>query len=210
MLCIAQSFQKTGSLASDPMTPSERVESAITTKLLKRVIQQKNRLISQFLVFFFALAASFKHTPLLRAYLSMNDEHSKVPLKILKDDDKSKKDSRKPEFSFYYVALVSTTIFIVSLFIVSFSILLWYNLFVVFIAPVFIITIAVVLSAQSFFDKLSVWNSICKRMGIQDEVLYRVVGIHTLPWVRNKPFNCFLPKSRSYSLNNLEDSTDLT
>jgi len=41
-------------------------------------------------------------------------------------------------------------------------------------------------------DKLRLWNLICKKIGVQDDVLHQIAGTRSLPWARHRPFDLFL------------------
>ena len=46
-------------------------------------------------------------------------------------------------------------------------------------------------------ESIAVWNQICKRLNIDDRVLFEVANIQWLPWTRNKSFDYFLKSDRN-------------
>jgi hypothetical protein len=44
-------------------------------------------------------------------------------------------------------------------------------------------------------QKISLWNKICKDIGIEDQVLHEIAGTKWLPWAKNQPFDYFLDNS---------------
>lgn len=44
--------------------------------------------------------------------------------------------------------------------------------------------------------RLSLWNHICKVLGIKDRILHKVIGTSLIPYVRKQPFDYYLPRPR--------------
>ncbi|MEP0754839.1 hypothetical protein NDA03_21730 [Trichocoleus sp. Lan] len=49
---------------------------------------------------------------------------------------------------------------------------------------------------KAIVPKFRLWNSICQKLGINDEVLHQIAGTWLFPWARNQPFNYFLIQSK--------------
>lgn len=44
--------------------------------------------------------------------------------------------------------------------------------------------------------RLSLWNHICKVLGIKDRILHKVIGTSLIPYVRKQPFDYYLPRCK--------------
>jgi hypothetical protein len=43
---------------------------------------------------------------------------------------------------------------------------------------------------------IKLWNLLCRKTGMSDEAMHRVVGTWYVPWVKNRPFDFFLEEEK--------------
>lgn len=80
--------------------------------------------------------------------------------------------------------------------ILRFIFLTWYQaVFILMLIPALLALSEHINETISFTKRISLWNKICKDIGIEDKILHEIVGTKWLPWLKNQPFDYFLNNS---------------
>jgi hypothetical protein len=199
LLCINQDFRPTES-ALDSAKSSDQIEADLALNLLRRIAQKENMQYYRALTFFGALPLSLGRTSsidklsIFTLFFDRFENFNSSIAKALKNNGKT----------YRFLLLLSSAFVCISILVSVLSMapvkLIYISAFSLGVVPVILLNFIMSLSIEKLaisLNKLIIWNTICKDIGIQDRILHEVVGMGKLPWVKNRPFDYFLYKPHS-------------